>query len=1253
MSSSSSTPSTTVVSLIQSAAPLLSGWSIYDCQSPLDETCEGGMASVRALQQVYTLPQEPVFFLPWMDQSSPFVNLHPLQWVVNRIVLYHLLGATVFSSTPALLLQNRIDSQVSQRDISELQTKQFPLLLSNVQITPSNSWHEYVELVHFDRATQTANINIVDSNVPLTVPALDSVRGALNYIAKINRENGCLEEDDEEEEEDSTSTTVVDATTPSFDEYWQTFTSNLTVSLNSTAAVLPPSSSATTATTNSTTSGICWISVVYFSDIEENFQTFLEDISAPTTSSSSSTSTFSNTRNNNSTHHVGVVRHLPDLIISMDYSYQLFTEPQLLKESGIWVSQCGVHSTAYCQHRLTLRGGGGGGGGGGNNNDDDDDTGNSSPRKMILETVELIQLDLVSNVTAEMKSTETWQQDITALRQLANDALAHNPIIGDTGYIPPIRINTANDGSYQACQGGECAVGNLFTDALRWRASSHVAFTTSGGYRGPGKPAGPIQYQDLFAALPFPNTMCTGTMTGLSLYKLLDYTTRVVTFETHDTDDGGRLLQVSGMQVTYNTQLPSSNSRLVKVEIWDDTTLSYQPLERFQLYKFATDSFVCGAFDPFNTLTGSALTLEGEEPGVIGPLLHQGIVAEYLTQLGTSYNTSIQGRLVNDTSALVPLDFIESADSCERNTVWNPEALACVPCPAYEYVFFSDEKLEVQGDHRGNMQQQEQQAAQGRILLANREAFSVTVSPKSKPKWLQYTSALIGETPVALFRGENNTADTPNSVQLESGESLILEFDLDPFALSSGTDRIALATVSFGVQGGGTSGTYLGCQGQDITFDIELRVTPADQLNQLGSIRYAGMALTGLCFVTAMFFMAWVYRNRESRVVKVMQPFFLFQICAGVILLSAAIIPFSLDDEVLQDTSGLEVACRSVPWLLSLGFTIAFSALFSKLWRINKLFTGGNALRRITVKPKHVLAPFAVLFTLNVILLTIWSIVDPLRWTREPLNVGEDWNTYGACVSEGRTSTVMLALLCVTNLAALILACHQAYQARNISDEFSESKYIGIAIYGWFQIMVVAVPVMFLLGRDNPTAFYFLTVAVIFLVSMSVLVIVLTPAYFNLVNFNRSSSRRRLEGASPRSTKMGRNVVGRATGVSHISGLDSPQVSSIASAREHVVLNFGSLPPPRVHPTYEPTSLKPLSSKIIEIGSSSDDSCSAHSRMTSSELHRVDWDVPGQEGTATTTSCTTEPNQSTFTEEDGRKDEESGDNEVDDERNTT
>lgn len=179
----------------------------------------------------------------------------------------------------------------------------------------------------------------------------------------------------------------------------------------------------------------------------------------------------------------------------------------------------------------------------------------------------------------------------------------------------------------------------------------------------------------------------------------------------------------------------------------------------------------------------------------------------------------------------------------------------------------------------------------------------------------------------------------------------------------------------------------------------------------------------------------------------------------------------------------------SSPWLICIGFTIAFASIFSKLYRINQVFKSN--LRKVKVTEKDVLKPFAVLFLLNIVVLITWTVVDPLRWSRQSISPFE---SYGTCRSEGTgvASAVCIALLALIALAALVLACMQAYQARAISDEYSESKYIGIAIICWLEVLIVGLPLMFLV-KSNPTALYALESTLLFVVSTSLLLLVFVP----------------------------------------------------------------------------------------------------------------------------------------------------------------
>ncbi|KAL7482302.1 hypothetical protein ACHAW6_007980 [Cyclotella cf. meneghiniana] len=672
----------------------------------------------------------------------------------------------------------------------------------------------------------------------------------------------------------------------------------------------------------------------------------------------------------------------------------------------------------------------------------------------------------LQNFPSKLKDDE-YNQDMEYLSTLADEALANDPIVGTTGFMPLTR--SVSESAWRMCMGGECPIGNLFTDALRWTAGADFALLSSGGLRGEGWEAGEVHVSDLWAALPFMNNICTGTMTGVSVFRVLNYSTSVATFQSTYTEMGDRLVQMSGMRMTYNTQLEGSGKgRLISVEIWNRQKNEFLPLERLELYHFVTDSWMCDHFDPYKSFFKDELKMEGEVPGEVDDRRTVqeivGAYLSYLTEKGITYDTSIRGSHVNDTAAFEPMSFIQTAESCLNNFYWETKLLTCMPCPGVNNVKFSDDRITflVTPDSRDLF---------GRNVLSNRETFNVTLAARLIPEWV-------------LLKGSANDL-MKGSTLLQPGKSIAIDFNIVPSALRKGSTR---STVSFGVI---IDGDFPGCLTDlDITFDTLVEVRTEENFNHLGAIRAVGFTFMTLAMVLAIIFFIWTHRNRKHRVVQKSQPVFLELICSGTFMMASCIVPLSIDDSIAS-VQGCDIACMSAPWLLMMGFGITLSALFAKIWRINTVVSNAMNFRRVVILEREAMKPIIVIFTLNLTLLMCWTIIDPLRWQREYIN-GDPTNSYGFCKSDGKASIAFLVLLVLLNGAALVQVFVQSYYARKMDDEYSESRWIGIACLSWLQVMVVGIPVI-LLTRNVPVAQYFTSSVLVFLVCMSMLLLLFVP----------------------------------------------------------------------------------------------------------------------------------------------------------------
>jgi len=220
----------------------------------------------------------------------------------------------------------------------------------------------------------------------------------------------------------------------------------------------------------------------------------------------------------------------------------------------------------------------------------------------------------------------------------------------------------------------------------------------------------------------------------------------------------------------------------------------------------------------------------------------------------------------------------------------------------------------------------------------------------------------------------------------------------------------------------------------------------------------------------------------------------------------------------------------TIQWLVSLGFTFIFSALFSKLWRINKVFAAASSMKRVTITERDVLKPFVVLVTLNFVILLSWTLVDPMVFERV---YTDELTSYARCVPQGDQWKGFISVLAILNFFALIVVNVQAYQARSINDELSESKYIGLATLSmlqvrfdhhvvlssffpicysscslYHQIFIVGVPLLVIVYND-PSAYFFVWCGIIFIVCTTILLLIFVPKVVRFLSkaSNRSASK--------------------------------------------------------------------------------------------------------------------------------------------------
>lgn len=251
-------------------------------------------------------------------------------------------------------------------------------------------------------------------------------------------------------------------------------------------------------------------------------------------------------------------------------------------------------------------------------------------------------------------------------------------------------------------------------------------------------------------------------------------------------------------------------------------------------------------------------------------------------------------------------------------------------------------------------------------------------------------------------------------------------------------------------------------------------------------VRVVCLCLMSLAMFMSVLGLAFVCVLKKDVVVKASQPEFLYLLCLGAFLLSSAIFPMSFDESYGWSESQLDKGCMAVPWLIFSGYLVIYLALFTKLWRLQKVMS----FRRQKVTVFHVMGPFAVFSLSCLAVLIAFTVTSPWQWERTFVTDFPP-ETLGKCESDHAPLYMgVLAGLC---LLATLLAAWMCSKVKDIQGEFSDSQAVFYILFTHFQSIVVGLPVIIILVDQSPTVFYLGTSLLLSTVSSSSVGFVLIP----------------------------------------------------------------------------------------------------------------------------------------------------------------
>nr|XP_006813973.1 PREDICTED: gamma-aminobutyric acid type B receptor subunit 2 [Saccoglossus kowalevskii] len=263
----------------------------------------------------------------------------------------------------------------------------------------------------------------------------------------------------------------------------------------------------------------------------------------------------------------------------------------------------------------------------------------------------------------------------------------------------------------------------------------------------------------------------------------------------------------------------------------------------------------------------------------------------------------------------------------------------------------------------------------------------------------------------------------------------------------------------------------------------------------VSSILYVIMCcLTYIGIMIALMFLFFNMRFRKHRFIKMSSPYLNNLIILGGILCYCFIYFLGLDGTQL---AGVHAICSIRAWMLTIGFTGAFGAMFSKTWRVHSIFTNIKMKKRV-IQDKRLFAIVGVLLLIDVLLLVTWEIKDPMK--RMAIEGREEPDPEGRDVffvpvmqhCESVHMSIWLAVIYAYKGVLMIFGCFLAWETRHVSiPALNDSKYIGMCVYNVVVMCVIGVALSFLITNNPNATFGIISLFILFCTTVTLCLVFL------------------------------------------------------------------------------------------------------------------------------------------------------------------
>lgn len=212
-----------------------------------------------------------------------------------------------------------------------------------------------------------------------------------------------------------------------------------------------------------------------------------------------------------------------------------------------------------------------------------------------------------------------------------------------------------------------------------------------------------------------------------------------------------------------------------------------------------------------------------------------------------------------------------------------------------------------------------------------------------------------------------------------------------------------------------------------------------------------------------------------------------------------------------------------------------------RLFRLDRIIQTPRA----NLKIWYVLGPLVFFLVATLAILLLWTIIDPWTWRRTMVSEIPP-ETYGECHSDHWWA--FFGTLTGLMIFAETLTGFLAYKTNQVPEEFRETSSVFQAIYVHLQAWIIGVPILAVIGTSSADATYFGRVALIWIFSVSSVVLIVGPKLMMAIRIRRNPG---LDQRNEVRSIFKKSTPGNVSGASLLSGTSNRFKGGISETSMH------------------------------------------------------------------------------------------------------